>query len=114
HRRFGHAGLTRINKATVLVNGLGIKPGDLKKCEDCTLANHKRHPFDAESNVENEPLERVYIDIFGPTRVTSVGGNSYAMVLVDGGTAKKFSYFLNNRTANTTLQCLDNFKIESE
>ncbi|KAJ3978547.1 hypothetical protein F5890DRAFT_1422524, partial [Lentinula detonsa] len=77
HRRFGHAGFTRINKATNLVNGLRIKPGDTKKCEDCTIANHKQRPFNAEKNVENNPLERVYIDIFGPTRVESVRGNYY-------------------------------------
>ncbi|KAJ3964217.1 hypothetical protein EV361DRAFT_756628, partial [Lentinula raphanica] len=59
-------------------------------------------------------LERVYIDIFGPARVTLVGGNRYAMVFVDGGSAKKIPYFIPNRTAETTLECLDDFKITAE
>ncbi|KAJ3835368.1 hypothetical protein F5878DRAFT_492939, partial [Lentinula raphanica] len=114
HRRFRHAGITRINRAVNLVTGLEFKDSDIQKCEDCTIANHKRRPFDAEQDVEEDPLERVYVDIFGPTRVSSIGGNLYAMVVIDGGTSKKTSYFLSNRTAETTLQYLNDFKTKAE
>ncbi|KAJ3711225.1 hypothetical protein C8R42DRAFT_541211, partial [Lentinula raphanica] len=103
-----------IAKASNLVDGLEMTDGEVLKCEDCTLANQKRRPFDGEGGKEVDPLERVYLDIFGPSRVPSVGGNRYAMVVVDGATAKKSSYFTPNRTAEVTLENLDDFKTKAE
>ncbi|KAJ3768028.1 hypothetical protein FB446DRAFT_707332 [Lentinula raphanica] len=114
HCRFGHTGVSRIGKAIDLLDGLDIRLGDILKCEDCTVANHKKCPFDGGSDVKKEPLERVYLDIFGLSQIASVGGNFYAMVLVDGGISKKFSYFTPNRTAETTLSNLNEFTNTAE
>ncbi|KAJ3836613.1 hypothetical protein F5878DRAFT_662834 [Lentinula raphanica] len=75
--------LTHIGQAVELLDRLKIENGEKLQCEDCTIANHKRRPFDGDPDVETEPLERVCLDIFGPSHVPSVGGNYYAMVLVD-------------------------------
>ncbi|KAJ3963849.1 hypothetical protein EV361DRAFT_812981, partial [Lentinula raphanica] len=114
HRRFAHAGMNRITSAAKIVKGLTITNHEPDTCEDCILANHRRRPFDGEPGNETNPLERVYLDIFGPTRVKSVGGAAYAMILVDGATSKKTGYFLANRTADTTLEEVENFRVESE
>ncbi|KAJ3991592.1 hypothetical protein F5050DRAFT_1557913, partial [Lentinula boryana] len=96
------------------VDGMEVTKDNPLRCEDCILANQKRRPFDGNPGGETNPLERVYVDIFGPTRVPSVGGSTYAMVIVDGGTARKTSYFSSNRTADTTIGHLNDFRIKAE
>ena len=93
-----------------LVEGLSIT-GDMDipgKCEDCILGKHAARPYD------EEVLERVHIDMWGPASVRSVGGASYLMVLVDGGSATKFGYPLSHKTGDLTLQAFTEFHVAAE
>ncbi|KDQ21203.1 hypothetical protein BOTBODRAFT_77188, partial [Botryobasidium botryosum FD-172 SS1] len=77
------SGLTKMANSDA-VNGLVMtskKPsGD---CEDCLLGKAARAPF-TNSPVESAPLERVYMDLWGPARVASNGGKRYACHIKDG------------------------------
>jgi hypothetical protein len=75
-----------------LVDGLTIT-GNMDmagKCEDCILGKHAACAYDEDVTSEDGVLEHIRIDMWGPASVKSVGGASYLMVLVDGGSAMKF------------------------
>lgn len=118
HRRLGHVGYSTIEKMVndTLVDGLDVTtmqkgPG---MCEDCIMGKHARRPFDGGEQREKEVLERVYIDLWGPSRVQSTGGKSYMMQLVDGKSRHTEGYFLANKEAKTTLEALRHFHVTAE
>jgi len=118
HRRLGHAGMSTIKEMLrkELVDGLTIEedgnaPG---KCEDCILGKHAAWPYDKEVEPEDEVLERIHVDLWGPASVESVRGALYLMVLVDGGSSMKFGYPLSHKMADLTLQVFTEFHLEAE
>ena len=99
-----------------MLEGLGITrsmdvPG---KCEDCILEKHAACPYDKKVTPKREVLEHVYINMWGPASVKSVGGASYLMVLIDGGSAMKSSYPLSHKTGDLTLQVFTEFHVAAE
>ena len=115
HRRFGHFGTDRIIEASKLVNGLDITTKDLiGKCEDCIIGNQKRRPYDEEIIPETEVLQLTNIDIWGPARVQSTGGAFYALKFHDSGSSRRRSFFLKERTAETVVNSLAIYKLQSE
>jgi len=99
-----------------MVEGLSIT-GDVNipgQCEDCILRKHAAHPYDKEVILEEEVLERIHIDMWRPASIKSVGGASYLMVLVDGGSAMKFGYPLSHKTGDLTLQVFSEFHVAAE
>jgi len=99
-----------------MVEGLSITrdmniPGQY---EDCILGKHAACPYNEEVIPEEEVLEHIHIDMWGPASIKSVGGASYLMVLVDGGSAMKFSYPLSHKTGDFTLQVFSKFHVAVE
>ncbi|KAF8188094.1 hypothetical protein BJ912DRAFT_809996, partial [Pholiota molesta] len=117
HRRLGHVSEAKITAAASkeLVTGISIVPGKvIGRCEDCILGKQSRRPFDLAVEVESEVLERVYIDLFGPTTVESPSGKKYMMALVDGSSANTETFFLANKEMGTTLYCFDVYRKRAE
>jgi len=99
-----------------MVEGLSIT-GDMNipgQCEDCILGKHAACLYDEEVIPEEEVLERIHINMWGPASIKSVGGASYLMVLVDGGSAMKFGYPLSHKTGDLTLQVFSKFHVAVE
>lgn len=118
HRRFGHASVTAIRNALSkdLVDGLVIKgalnvPGI---CEDCVFGKHTARPYDAEVEPEGAPNDCVHVDLWGPSSVSSLGGATYMMVAVDGGSSFISVFFLTRKDATTTLTAFTAYHMESE
>jgi len=88
HRRLGHAGaetiMGMINSG--LVDGLEVTGSTELKAlyEDCIYGTHTTYPFHNSTATETDPLERIYIDIWGPASTLSAGGSKYFMLIVDG------------------------------
>jgi hypothetical protein len=60
-----------------LVDGLKISDMTMDgKCEDCIMGRQTRRPFDGETEKDLAPLELVAFDLWGPSRVQSVGGKT--------------------------------------
>ena len=116
HRRFAHFGVTRINGAKTLVDGLEIlEDGNTQgQCEDCIIGNQKRRPYDEKVTPTTEILKLTNIDIWGPARVPSTGNAIYAMKFHDSGSSHRKSFFLKDRLAVTTLYALTTYKNGSE
>ena len=87
HRRLGHASMHVISKICQndLVVGLPKLSFDLNKvCDACVKGKHKKSFFKLKNCVfTSRPLQLLHIDLFGPTRTTSLGGKSYGFVIVD-------------------------------
>ena len=87
HRRLGHVNMnliTQLNK-NELVRGLPkISFEKDKVCEACQMGKQIKTSFKNKNFIStSRPLELLHIDLFGPSRTTSLGGKSYAFVIVD-------------------------------
>lgn len=98
-----------------MVEGLTItKMSVSRKCEDCILGKHARHLFDTQPDPESAPYEHVAFDIWGPAHVQTTSGKSLMLVATDQGGAECATWYLVNKTAETTLICLEAFNTRAE
>ena len=113
HRHLGHISYQAIEQMYQgkVVDGLDIttltpKPG---ACEDCIMGKHTRHSFYTNGCQEVDVGESMYIDLWGPSRVESVGGKSYIMPFVNGFSGHIEGYFLGDKQGKTTLEALKHY-----
>ena len=118
HRRLTHCSPLTIKEmaAKNLVDGLTFKgdEGPRGKCEDCILGRQVRRPFDGQTVGDLRPLELVSFDLWGPSRVQSMGGKVYLMVIVDAGTSYKYGAYLPDKLDSTTIAAFETFCTTAE
>ncbi|KAG9221993.1 hypothetical protein CCMSSC00406_0009201 [Pleurotus cornucopiae] len=117
HRRYGHAGIDRIRESfnKSLVDGGRVEGASSEeKCVPCVHGKGTRRPFDADVVPSTEPLARVHTDLCGPMRVQGRGGFLYSMPIVDDGTSFTKQYYLKDKSAETTLKAMENYRVECE
>jgi hypothetical protein len=118
HRHFAHAPIDTIARMARedLVGGLKAsgEPRLDALCEDCIFGKHTMHPFHNRPITETTALECVYVDIWGPAPVESAGRAKYFMLLIDGATSYRTIYFLQSKTAESTLKVFKEFHKEAE
>jgi hypothetical protein len=118
HRRLGHIGDSGLQRLVSkgFVDGLKVKGPVmcLSLCLDCIYGKHARQPFVQWIEPESKPLERVYIDLWGPAQVDSIGGHRYYMSIDDGGSSWCQPFFISDKEADTTLSALKHFKWQAE
>jgi len=117
HRRLTHCSTSTIQDMANrrLVDGLNILGEKLSgKCEDCIMGRQTRRPFDRETEKDLLPLDLVSFDLWGPSRVQSIGGKLYLMIIVDAGTSYKFGAYLSDKSDSTTLAVFEIFCTKSE
>lgn len=108
HRRLGHVGADVVKRMVTreLVKGIDIRgPHEIGGiCEDCVFGKHSARPYNESSPVEENVLDRVHIDIWGPATTQSAGGAKYFMLLMDGASSYRQVYFLSSKSANVTFE----------
>jgi len=79
-----------------LVIGLPkLKSEKNKLCETCQKGKQVKNSFQIKNVVStSKPFEPLYIDLFGPSRTMSLGGNYYGLVIVDGYSRSNWTLFL--------------------
>ena len=101
HRRLGHASLHTISKliSKDLVKGLPkLKIEFNSICDACQLGKQTRGSFKSKNVVStSRPLELLHMDLFGPTRTTSLGGKKYGLVIVDDFSRFTWVLFLTHK-----------------
>ena len=106
NQRFGHASLHLLDKLQKkdLVRGLPkIKPDVMTHCSECSQAKQVRASFPIKKNVStSKPLELIHMDLCGPMRVQSTGGNRYIFVLVDDYSRYTWTIFLRSKDQTFT------------
>nr|GEU62381.1 ribonuclease H-like domain-containing protein [Tanacetum cinerariifolium] len=117
HRRLGHLNFKTMNKLirNNLVKGLPSKyfKND-HTCVDCLKG--KQHKASCKTKLVNsmsKPLHTLYIDLFGPTSVSSLNHKWYCLVVTGDFSRFTWTFFL--RTKDETSGILRNFitKIEN-
>jgi len=83
------------------------------RCKDCIFGKHSTHPFNKLGTREEEVLERVHIDIWGPARMQLVGGALYFLIIMDSYLSFRTVAFL-NKSAKLTLKVFRAYHIEVE
>jgi len=117
HRRLAHCSPTTIQEMEKvgLVDRLRVTQKDLRgKCKDCILGHQTRRPFDDETEKGLEPLELVAFDLWGPSRVQSMGGKTYFMPIIDAGTSFKHGAYLADKSDASTIPAFDTFRARAE
>ena len=87
HRRIAHIHMQHLNRITSkeLVIGLPkLKFEKNKVCEACQKGKQTKTSFKQKQFVSTtRPFEMLHMDLFGPSRTMSIGGNYYGLVIVD-------------------------------
>ena len=87
HKRAAHIHMQHLNKliSKELVGGFPkIKFKKAKLCVACQKGKQVKSSFHSKNVISTtKPLELLHMDLFGPSRIKSFGGNYYALVIVD-------------------------------
>ena len=87
HRRIAHINMEHLNKliSKDLVIGLPkLKFEKDRLCYACQKGKRVSVSFKPKNIVSTtQPLQLLHMDLFGPSRAMSFGGNYYALVIVD-------------------------------
>jgi hypothetical protein len=101
HRRLGHVNVKNISRISKnnLVNGLPKL--DYKKnhfCDSCQKGKmHKTSHRSKDVISTKRPLELLHIDLFGPSRISSLNHNRYALVIVDDFSRFTWIFFIKHK-----------------
>ena len=72
-------------------------------CDACQLGKQTRNIFKSKNIVSTtRPLELLHMDLFGSTRITSLGGKRYGLVIVDDYSRFTWVLFLAHKDENLT------------
>ena len=101
HRRIAHINADQLNRLASkdLVNGLPkIKFSKQGLCDACQKGKQTRASFKTKNIIStSRPLELLHMDLFGPSRTRSLGGNTYALVLVDDYSRYTWTAFISHK-----------------
>lgn len=97
HQRLGHISEKRLKelcKSDVLG---GLKDPSLEFCEHCVYGKSHRVKFSAAKHNTVNRIDYVHLDLWGPSRVQSLGGARYFMSIIDDFTRRVWVIVLNSK-----------------
>jgi len=98
HKRAAHIHMKQLNK--LISKDLVIRLPKIKFEKDkigtaCQKGKQVRSSFHSKNILStSKPLELLHMDLFGPSRIKSYGGNYYALVIVDDYSRFTWTFFL--------------------
>jgi hypothetical protein len=101
HRRLAHLNFDLLNK--IVSKDLVVRLPKLKftkdhLCDACQMGKQTKISFKSKSGIStSRPLELIHMDLFGPSRIKSLGGNSYGFVIVDDYSRYCWTLFLTRK-----------------
>jgi hypothetical protein len=106
YHRLGHMsenGMKILHKRNLF---LDLKQNVLDFCEHCVYGKQKRVKFlRVGKEKKNERLDLVYIYVWGPAQVSSLGGSRYYVTFIDDATRNTWVYCIRQKS-----DVFDNFK----
>jgi len=101
HRRLSHVHFDLLNKIVskdLVVELPKIKFEKDRLCDACQKGKQTRVSFKPKKVVStSKPLELLHLDLFGPSRTRSLGGNYYGFVIVDDFSRFTWTLFLSSK-----------------
>ena len=111
HKRFGHISMELISKILKkdLVKGLPkIEFVKDKICDACQFGKQVKTSFKTKMHIStSRPLELLHMDLFGPSRIASLGGKYYAFVIIDD--FSRFTWVLFFATKDEAIHVFSKF-----
>src|SRR5215469_9632940 len=87
HHRLAHASMDLLSKIIKKDLVIGLPKLNFEKnriCDACQLGKQTRASFKSKKVVStSRALELLHLDLFGPTRTSSLGGKRYGFVIID-------------------------------
>jgi hypothetical protein len=71
---------------------------DFDFCEHCIYGKHNQVIFPSRATRENEILELIQSDVFGPVPISSLGKSMYYVSFIDDLSRNTWVYFLRNKS----------------
>ena len=97
HCTFGHAHEGLLKK-TATQQGIAYS-GELHECRGCSMAKGLRKPIARSTQTRaDKRLQRVFVNLSGPTAVKSIGGKRYTLIVRDDCTRFNRVYFLRHKS----------------
>jgi len=118
YKKLGHASLRLISKLQKhnFVRGLpSISYKDDLLCKSCQKRKQIKTSFSSKNIVStSRPLELLHLDMFGPTRTSSISGKRYGLVIVDDYSRRTWIMFLthNDESFNVFFEFYKRFQNE--
>jgi len=98
HKRASHIHMHHLNKIISKELVFGLQKLNFEKdkiCVSCQKGKQTKTSFKSKKIISTtRPLELLHIDLFGPSRTKSLGGNYYALVIVDDFSRFTWTFFL--------------------
>jgi len=98
HRRLAHIHmhhLNRISSKDLVISLPKLKFERNKLCGACQMGKQTKSSFKLINVVSTtRPLELLHMDLFGPSRTMSLGGNYYGLVIVDDYSRFTWTFFI--------------------
>ena len=98
HKRIAHIHMEHLNKLIKHDLVIGLPKRNFVKdrlCDACQKGKQTRSTFKSKNVVSTtRPLQLLHMDLFGPSRTRSFGGNVYALVIVDDFSRYTWTFFL--------------------
>ena len=102
HRRIAHIHMNNLNKLISKDLVIGLPKLKFEKdhiCEACQKGKQVKSSFQIKNVVSSlKPLELLRMDLFGPSRTMNLGGNYYALVIVDDFSMFTWTLFLETKS----------------
>nr|KYP59259.1 Retrovirus-related Pol polyprotein from transposon TNT 1-94 [Cajanus cajan] len=102
HRRVAHIHMDHLNKLSrkeVVVGLPKLKFSKDKLCDACQKGKQVKASFKRKNQIStSRPLQLIHMDLFGPLRTMSQGGNYYGLVMVDDYSRFTWVMFLANKS----------------
>jgi len=102
HKRITHIDMHHLNKLISKDLVIGLPKLKFEKnhlCEACQKGKQIKHSFKLKNVVStSKPLELLHMNLFGPSRTMSLGGNYYALVVDDDFSRYTWKLFLESKS----------------
>lgn len=106
HMRMGHIGEHGLKE--LLRRGLldGLKDCKMEFCKFCVMGKQSKVSFKTGQHTTKGLIDYVHSDVWGPTRVQSMGGSRYFVLFIDDFSKKVWVYFMKQKS-----EVFENFKV---
>ncbi|KAK2354182.1 gag-protease polyprotein [Trifolium repens] len=102
HRRMAHLNFDLLNKLASKDLVIGLPKIRFSKdhlCTACQMGKQTKASFKSKKFISTtKPLELIHMDLFGPSRTKSIGGNYYGLVIVDDYSRFCWTLFLSSKS----------------
>ena len=104
HRRLGHLNVRdvlRLGRSGRLGKGWTAGHSEDVECDECVIGKGTRLPTHPSDRRAATPLETIHVDLWGPARIPSKGGQRYFLTCYDDYTRKIHLFFIYQKSEAT-------------